>query len=90
MTANPTRKQVLSKNITFIKLSGHLHVYTIGKELPVKPEEDNKHNKYAAAVMKNGEIVGHLPRTILDAKLSCHVQCRLFVLSIAIAHVGLC
>ena len=34
---------------------------TIDEELPLKSEDDNEHNEYAIAVMKNGKIVSHLP-----------------------------
>ena len=45
------------------------HVYksvwtpVTGEELYLGPEELNEHNKYAVAVRKNGEIVGHVPRS---------------------------
>ena len=48
---------------------GH-HIYrkswapVIGEVLPVEREEDNQHDDYAVAVMKNGDIVGHVPRSI--------------------------
>ena len=37
----------------------------IGEELPVEREEDNQHDQHAVAVVKNGDIVGHMPRSIL-------------------------
>ena len=49
---------------------GH-HIYktvwtpVIGEELPVEREEDNQHDQHAVAVVKNGDIVGHMPRSIL-------------------------
>ena len=48
---------------------GH-HIYktvwtpVIGEELPVEREEDNQHDQHAVAVVKNGDIVGHIPRSI--------------------------
>ena len=36
----------------------------IGEELPVEREEDNQHDQHAVAVVKNGDIVGHMPRSI--------------------------
>ena len=48
---------------------GH-HIYkaswtpNIGEELSVKREDDNQHDNHAVAVMKNGKIVGHVPRSI--------------------------
>ena len=47
---------------------GH-HVYksgwtpVIGEELNLESEESKKHNEYAVAVRKNGETVGHMPRS---------------------------
>ncbi len=46
---------------------GH-HVYkrigtpTVGEKLQLRPEEDNKSDPKAVAVLKHGVIVGHLPR----------------------------
>ena len=36
----------------------------IGEVLLVEREEDNQHNDYAVAVMKNIDIVGHVPCSI--------------------------
>ena len=53
---------------------GH-HIYktvwtpVIGEELPVEREEDNQHDQHAVAVVKNGDIVGHMPRSI--SRVSC-------------------
>ena len=50
-------------------ISGH-HVYqtfwtpVVGEELPIKKEENNKHNKHAVAVLKSDDVVGHVPCTI--------------------------
>ena len=41
----------------------------IGEELPVEREEDNQHDQHAVAVVKNGDIVGHMPRSI--SRVSC-------------------
>ncbi len=46
---------------------GH-HVYkqiwtpTVGEKLKIRPEEDNERDPRDVAVLKNGVIVGHLPR----------------------------
>ena len=48
---------------------GH-HIYkvvwtpVIGEELTVIPEENNDHDRHAIAVMKDGEVVGHVPREL--------------------------
>ena len=48
---------------------GH-HIYktvltpVIGEELPVEREEDNQHDQQSVAVVKNGDIVGNMPRSI--------------------------
>ena len=48
-------------------VSGH-HVYkciwtpSVGEELPVVTEVGNLHEKYAACIKKDIEIVGHVPR----------------------------
>ena len=53
---------------------GH-HIYKkswtsmIGEVLPVEREEDNQHDDYAVAVMKNEDIAGHVPRSINDPAL---------------------
>ena len=52
-------------------IHGH-HVYkavwtpVIGEELAVKPEVDNEHDDHAIVVMKLGDVVGHVPRSISD------------------------
>ena len=54
------------------------HVYeriwstTIGEELLCEREMDNERDRYAVAVIKDGVIIGHLPR-----KISC--ICLLFL-----------
>ena len=51
-------------------VKGH-HAYKViwtpeaGEELVVNREYGNKHNEHAVAVIKDGEIVSHLPRIIL-------------------------
>ena len=40
-----------------------------GEELPVEREEDNQHDEHAVAVMKNWDIVGHVPRFISKSAL---------------------
>ena len=48
---------------------GH-HVYhtvwtpVIGDVLPVKREETNLYDRFAVAVLKDGEVVGHVPRVL--------------------------
>ena len=48
---------------------GH-HVYkvvwtpVIGEELSVKSEENNDHDRRAIAVMKDREVIGHVPREL--------------------------
>ena len=50
-------------------VTGH-HIYksvwspAIGERLPLAREEDNVHDRYAVAVIKNECIVGHMPRSI--------------------------
>ena len=50
-------------------MRGH-HIYkvlwtpVIGEELTVTPEENNNHNRHTIAVMKGGEVVGHVPREL--------------------------
>ena len=50
-------------------IRGH-HVYkenwtpSISEELTINVEEENLFDRHAVAVLKNGEIVGHMPRTI--------------------------
>ena len=47
---------------------GH-HIYkalwtpSIGEELLVEREDGNQHDDHAVAVIKNGDIVGHMPRS---------------------------
>ena len=36
----------------------------IGEELQTKLEQNNEHDRHAVAVMKDSQIVGHLPRSI--------------------------
>ena len=51
-------------------IRGH-HIYkviwtpTLGVELQLMPEEDNIHDNHAVAVMKEGNVVGHMPRSLL-------------------------
>ena len=46
---------------------GH-HVYkviwtpVIGEELEVRTEDDNDHDQHAVAVVKDGVVIGHMPR----------------------------
>ncbi len=48
---------------------GH-HIYksswtpVLGEELLLKREEGNQHDEYAVAVLRNGAVVGHMPRCI--------------------------
>lgn len=50
-------------------IHGH-HVYhtiwtqIIGEVLPVKRELTNDYDRFAVVVLKDGEIVGHVPRTL--------------------------
>lgn len=50
-------------------IRGH-HVYhtiwtpIIGEVLPVKRELTNDYDRFAVAVLKDGEVVGHVPRTL--------------------------
>ena len=66
---------------------GH-HIYktvwtpVIGEELPVEREEDNQHDQHAVAVVKNGTIVGHMPRTLSGVSWyflehGGNIQCRI-------------
>uniref|UniRef100_A0A1X7SH94 HIRAN domain-containing protein n=1 Tax=Amphimedon queenslandica TaxID=400682 RepID=A0A1X7SH94_AMPQE len=56
-------------------IRGH-HVYKriwtpyMNEKLTATPAEDNPFDKYAVAVMKNEDIVGHIPRKL--AKVSWH------------------
>ena len=67
-------------------ISGH-HIYksvwtpSIEEELVVKAEDGNKHYKHAVAVMKNGCVVGHVPRCIFRVswffvKRGGHILCH--------------
>ena len=53
-----------------IVIRGH-HIYkviwmpTLGEELQLMPEEDNIHDNHAVAVMKEGNVVGHMPHSLL-------------------------
>ena len=46
------------------------HIYkniwetVIGEELPCETEPDNRNDRYAVAVKKDGIFIGHLPRKI--------------------------
>lgn len=50
-------------------VKGH-HIYkfvwtpVIGEELQTKLEQNNEHDRHAVAVMRDDQIVGHLPRSI--------------------------
>ena len=50
-------------------VKGH-HVYKniwapfTGEQLSLQAEEDNEHDKYAVAVLKDDYVVGHVPRAI--------------------------
>lgn len=50
-------------------ITGH-HVYKstwtpyIGEILRGEVEENNEHDKYAVSIKKDGEIVGHIPRSL--------------------------
>ena len=52
------------------------HVYkdiwisSVGEELPCQREPANLHDRHAVAVMKDGTVVGHIPR-----KISCVSSC---------------
>ena len=41
----------------------------IGEELVLRGQPNNEHDLYAVAVVNNGEVVGHIPRTI--SKVVC-------------------
>ena len=51
-------------------IRGH-HVYKdiwtpyVGEELSLSPEDDNDHDRYAVAVVKGRNIVGHIPHIVL-------------------------
>ena len=42
----------------------HLWTPSIGEVLVVKQERGNRHDKHAVAIVKDGTIVGHVPRDI--------------------------
>lgn len=53
----------------------------IGEELVVIAEDDNEHDDYAVAVIKDGCVVGHVPRSISKVswfflKRGSHTLCR--------------
>ena len=66
MAANQRVRSVYEKESV---VRGH-HIYkaswtpSIGEELPVQREDGNQHDDHAVAVMKNGDIVGHVPRSL--------------------------
>ena len=53
---------------------GH-HIYktywmpVVGEELTLETEHDNEHDEHAVAVMKDGYIVGHVPRSLSKVSL---------------------
>ena len=52
---------------------GH-HIYKtcwtpVIEELPAERDEDNQDDEHLVAMMKNGAVVGHMPRSI--SRLSC-------------------
>ena len=73
-----TRSNVVKEHNVFNK--SYL-AYTIGEELPVKPEDENQHDQHVVAVMKNGENFGHLYLVQFRRVKLKLPQCRLFVLS---------
>ena len=54
---------------------GH-HVYkaiwtpVIGEELEVRTEDDNEHDQHAVAVVKDGVVIGHMPRLAAEVSLN--------------------
>ena len=46
----------------------HIYKFTwtpfIGEELILQPEGNNEHDKHAVAVMKDGIVMGHVPRSV--------------------------
>ena len=38
----------------------------IGEKLEVKTEEGNNHNQHANAIVKNGLLIGHMPRLVAE------------------------
>lgn len=66
---------------------GH-HLYktvwtpVIGELLPLRAEDDNEHDDHAVAVVKAGDVVGHVPRAIstvawLFLKRGGNTTCRI-------------
>ena len=51
-----------------------IYVHTRNRRALVEREEDIQHDDHAVAVMKNGTVVGHVPRSI--SRLSCFFQKR--------------
>ena len=52
----------------------------IGEELVLEAQDDNEHDKHAVAVMKDGCVVGHVPRSISQVswfylKRGGHILC---------------
>ena len=47
----------------------HVWAPVTGEELTVLPEESNIHDSHAVAVMKDDEIVGHVPRELRIQKM---------------------
>lgn len=37
----------------------------IGEKLPLEAEDNNLHDRHAVAVIRNGTVVGHMPRNLL-------------------------
>ena len=56
------------------------HVYKggwdphVGEELTTKTEDGNPHDRHAVSVMKEGKVVGHLPREV--SKVAWYFQKR--------------
>ena len=61
---------IIASLTSFIR--GH-HVYcqewtpAVGEVLALKRQPDNSHDKFAVAVIKNGRIVGHIPKSMSRA-----------------------
>ena len=66
---------------------GH-HVYkviwtpVIGEELEVRTEDDNDHDQHAVAVVKDGVVIGHMPRLAAEVswfflKRGGSITCRI-------------
>lgn len=43
-----------------------------GKVLLLKRKQDNTEDKFAVAVMKNGEVVGHVPKNLAPCKFALY------------------